>query len=143
MFRVTGRIRINHKQAVHAFVQMPGQRQCMAMIKMAAEWLCIEFINELFARVDDTGPWHAVHPRRMDPMEMQGMRVRSIVLQSDLEAVSLSCPQCRPRYPAVIGPGREHYTRRDLNFLLFDGDFEAALFAPVGKLANDAAYTNR
>ena len=61
---VAGRIGIDDEGAVHALVDVPLQRQRMAMIEVAAERLGVELVDELLARTDQPGARHAVHARR-------------------------------------------------------------------------------
>ena len=142
MFRMAGRIGIDHEQAIHALVDMPGQRQGVAMIKMAAEWFGVELIDELFTRIDDAGAGNTVHACRVNSVEMQRMRMRAIVPEGYFQAISLGRSKRRTGDTAVVGPGREHHARCDLDFLFLDRDFEAALLAPIRQLADGRPYTN-
>ena len=74
---LTGWVGVDHEQAIHALVHVPLQRQGVAVIEMAAEGLGVELVDELLAGTDQPGAGNAVHPRRMDAVEMHGMRVRA------------------------------------------------------------------
>ena len=71
------RIGIDDEGAVHALVDVPLQRQGVAVIEMAAEREGVELVDELLARADLAGAGNAVHAGRVDAVEMHGMGVRA------------------------------------------------------------------
>ena len=75
IFGMAGGIGIDDEGAVHALVQVPFQRQSVAVVEVAAERLGVELVDEFFARADHAGARNAVHAGRMDAVEMHGMRV--------------------------------------------------------------------
>src|SRR5690606_41763611 len=83
MLGVPGRVRIDHEGAVHALVDVPLQRQCMAVVEVAAERPGVELVDELVPRIDQAGARHAVHARRMNAVEVHRMRMRSLVPEHD------------------------------------------------------------
>ena len=54
----------------------------------------------------------------VDAVEMHRMRVRAVVPEDDPQPVALGRPQRRAGHAAVVGPGREHDARRDLDLLV-------------------------
>jgi len=113
-------IRVDHEGTVHALVEVPLQGQRVAMVEMAAERLGIEFVDEFVAGVDQARPRHAVHPRRVDAVEMHGMRVRAVILEDDPQPVAI--------FPeSTTGPGTH---------LL---PFRSSLFAAVAPAAPKVA----
>ncbi len=118
MIGVAAGIGIDDEGAVHPLVDMPLQRQGMAVIEMAAERKGVELVREFLAGADLAGAGNSVHPGRMDAVEMDGMAVRAVVPEDDANPIALRDPQARAGHPAVIGPGREEDPRRDLDLLV-------------------------
>ena len=75
VFGMARGIGIDNEGAVHAFLDVPLQRQGVAVIEMAAERLGVELIDKFLARADQTGAWNTVHARGMNAVEMHGMRM--------------------------------------------------------------------
>lgn len=71
MIEVTGWIGVDDEQTIHALVDVSRQREGMAMVQMAAEGFRGELVDELFAGTDHTCAGHAVHPGRVNAVEMQ------------------------------------------------------------------------
>ena len=133
MLGMAGRIGIDDEGAVHALVHVPLQRQRVAVIEVAAERLGVELVDELLARIDQAGARHAVHARRMDAVEMHRVRMRAVVLEDDPQPVAFGRAQRRAGHAAVVGPGREHDARRDLDLLVLGDDLEGPQRAAVGQ----------
>ena len=110
----------------------------MAVIEVAAERLGVELVDELLARSDQPGARHPVHARRMDAVEMHGVRVRAVVLENDPQPVAFGRAQCGPGNTTVVGPGRKHDARRDLDLLVLGRDLEGPQRAPVRQRRNRA-----
>ena len=127
------RIGVDDEGAVHALVHVPLQRQRVAVIEVAAERLGVELVDELLARTDQPGARHAVHARRMDAVEMHRVRMRAVVPEDDPQPLALLGAERRPGHAAVVGPGREHDARRDLDLLVLGRDLEGPQRAPVGQ----------
>src|SRR5205807_1040077 len=81
---------IDDERAIHPLVNVPLERRGVAVIEVAAERLGIKFIGEGLTRVDLTAPYagHTIHFRRMEPMKMDGMRVRAEVRKLDAYPVA-------------------------------------------------------
>ena len=92
------------------------------MVKVAAEGEGVELIDEFLAGRDHARPRHAVHPPGMDAVEVDRMRMTAAVLEHEPEPFALDAAERRPRHPAVIGPGRKHHARGDLDLALDRGD---------------------
>ena len=91
------RIGIDDEGAVHPLVDVPLQRQRVAVIEVAAERQGVELVDELAAGIDHAGAGNAVHARGMDAVEMHRVRMRSLIRKT-----------MRRRSPSVarkVGPG--------------------------------------
>ena len=108
------------------------------MIEVATERPRREFVGELAARLDQTGAGYAVHPRRVDAVEMHGMGVRAAVLEDDPQALAFDASQRRAGNAPVVGPGRKEDPRCDLDLAIEGGDGPFADPAAVG-VGPDAA----
>ena len=84
-------IGIDDESAVESLVDVPLQRQGMAVIEMAAEGLRFELVDELAAGIDNAGTRHAVHARRMDAVEVHRMGMRAAVDEPDSQPARLRC----------------------------------------------------
>ena len=111
---------------------MPFQRHRMAVIKVTAERKGVELIDELGARFDLADAGDAVHAGAVDAMKMHGMRHRSAIAEHYPQSLALGGAQGWTGHPAVIGPGREEDTRRDLDLLVLGGNPELADRAAIG-----------
>ena len=128
---MTRRIGIDDEGAVHALVDVPLQRQGMAVIEVASEGEGVELVGEFLAGSDFAGARDAVHAGRVDAVEMDGVAVRAVVLEDDANAVALGDAQAWARHPAIVGPGREEDARRDLDLLVLADDLEGSQRAAV------------
>lgn len=135
---MAGGIGVDDEGAVHALVDVTAQRHEVAVIEVAAEGEGVELVDELAAGFGHAGAGHPVHPRRMDAVEMHGVGMRAPVPEPDPHAVALGDPDRRARHAAVVGPGREHDPRGDLDLLVLGGDLELAHGA-AGVVAADRA----
>lgn len=140
---VPGGIGVNHEQAIHALVNVPLQRQGVAMIEVASERLGVELVDELFAGTNQTGTRNAVHSRRMDAVEVHRMRVRSIVAEDDPQPLAFLRPQCRSGHAVIEGPGRKEDAGRDLDLPVDGSDFEGAQRSAIGQKIGQARFPLR
>src|SRR5437870_1296556 len=69
------RLGVDDECAIKALVNVALQRNRMAVIEMTTEWLRIEFICELLARLHQAGARHTVHAPGVDAVKMHGMRL--------------------------------------------------------------------
>src|SRR5665811_674246 len=120
------RIGIDNEGAIESLVDMPFQRRGMTVIQMAAERKSVEFVDEILSWPDFARARNAVHPSRMDAMEMHGVNVATGVAENDADSVALGDTQGWTRDPTTVGPGREHDPRRDFDLLVLRGDNELA-----------------
>ena len=125
------RVGIDDEGAVHALVDVPLQRQGVAVVEVAAEREGVELVDELLAGADLAGARHAVHAGRVDAVEVHGVRVRAVVAEDDPHPLALGDAQARARHPAVVGPGREEEPGRDLDLLVLADDLERAQRAAI------------
>ena len=58
-------------------MNVPLQRKGVAVIQVASKGLRLEFVGELFARLDHAGAGHAVHSRGVDAVKMDRVWVTS------------------------------------------------------------------
>jgi hypothetical protein len=75
LFGMPRRVGIDDKGAIHPFVNVPLQRECVAMIEMTPKWQRIEFIDELLAGIHQPGARNSVHARGMNTVKMHRVRV--------------------------------------------------------------------
>ena len=75
MLGMAGGVGIDDEGAVHALVQVPLQRQRVAVVEVAAERLGVELVDEFLARIDHAGSRNAVHAGGMDAVEMHRVRM--------------------------------------------------------------------
>src|SRR5215208_3274788 len=128
------RIRIDDEGAVHAFVDVPLQRQGMAVIEVAAHRQRIELVDKLVTGLDHPSARYAVHARRVDAMKVDAVRVRAVVLEANAHPLALGNPERWARHPTVIRPGREEEAWRDLDLLVFGDKRELAQHPAVVSL---------
>ena len=89
------------------------QRRRVAVVELQAGRLGRELVDELVPRADDLED--AVHVRRVDAVKVNRVRVRAGVDEAHAEDVVLGRADDRPRHGAVVRPGREEDSRRDLD----------------------------
>src|SRR5262245_13209901 len=121
-----GGVGIDDEDAVHSLVDVTRQRQRMAVIEMAAEGARLELVSEFTAGRHEPGTRYPIHSRRVESVEVHGMRMRAEILEDDTNPVAFGGAQRRSRHAAIEGPGREHDTRRDLDLLVFGGHLKGA-----------------
>ena len=110
-------LRVDDERAVEALGDVLGQRRGVAVVEVQAERLGVELVDEPFARIDQPGGGveDAIHAGGMDAMEVDAVRVRAAVDESDAHAVALTRANRRTRDATVVGPGGELDTRDDLD----------------------------
>ena len=94
---MAGRIGVDDEGAVHALVDVPLQRQRVAVIEVAAERLGVELVDELLARIDQAGARNAIHARGWMPWKCMECGCEPALLKT-----------IRSRSPSVarsVGPG--------------------------------------
>ena len=132
-----GWVRINNERAIESFVNVAFQRDGVAMIEVATEWLGVEFIGEFLARLNQAGAGYPVHARGVDAVEMYGMRVAAAIDESDSEPLAFGTPERWSRHTAVEEPAREFHAGRHFK-LLVDGCYD-----PFPDLASVVSQTHR
>ena len=88
------------------------ERRRVAVVELHPRRPRLELVREVTARLDDLED--AVHVRRMDAVEVDRVRVRAGVHEADAKEVTLGGPDHGARRRAVVDPGGEEDTRRDL-----------------------------
>ena len=96
---------VDDERAVEALVDVPLQRQRMAVVEVAAEGLCIELVGEGAARLDQPGARNAVHARR------DGCRGNGSCADGSSRWRN-GCGGARPRCSGGSDPARDHYRSR-------------------------------
>ena len=119
-------------------MDVPLQRQRMAVIEVAAEGLGVELVGEGLARLHQPGARNAVHARGMDAVEVHRVRVGRAVGEMDAEPLALGAAERRAGHAAVIGPGRKEHARRHLDLDVAGGDRPFA--HPPAVLLADSAH---
>ncbi len=112
------------------------QRRCMAVIVVEAERLGIKLVGEALARLNDAAAEllaEPVHPRRVDAVKVDRMRVLGAVDELDAQALALAAAQRRPGHAPVVGPGRELRARGDLDLLVLGHELPLAQHTAVRK----------
>jgi hypothetical protein len=108
------------------------QRRGVAVVEVHPERLGVELVDELLPGTDELE--RPVHVRRVDAVEVDGVRVRPLVLERDAHQIPLPGPQGWSRHLTVERPGRVKHPRRhlDLGVLSYElvlADGPAALLA--------------
>ncbi len=88
----------------------------MAVVEVEPGGPRLELVDELATALDDLED--AVHVRRMDPVEVDRVRMRAAVQEADAERVPFGRPDHRARSGAVVRPGGEEDARGDLEILV-------------------------
>src|SRR5215207_570037 len=100
--------------------------------------LGVELVHELLScsyELEDP-----VHVRRVEAVEVDGVRMRTVVLEADAQSLPLRGPQGRTRHLPVVGPRRIHDARSNFYLGLLSRQLELpdgpptlpALLPPVG-----------
>src|SRR5215217_6832281 len=131
LLRVSCWIRIDNECAVHPLVDVSLQWQGMAVVEVTTERKGIELVGEHLAGTDLASPQNTIHPCRMDAMKMDGMTMRTVVLEHDPHSVAFGDAQGRTGHSSVVGPGREEEPRRDLDFLVLAHDLKCPKRAAI------------
>ena len=109
-------LRIDDEGAVEPLVDVLLQRRRVAVVELHPRRLGRELVGELLAGIHDLED--AVHIRRMDPVEVNRVRVRGGVHEVDPEDVVLGRANDGSGDCAVVGPRREEDAGRDLDLPL-------------------------
>ncbi len=130
---------VDDKSAVEPLVDVAFQRDRMAVVKVRPKWLGVELVGEFLARSDLAGAGHTVHARRMDAVEVDGVRVAARVGEAHADTLALGAAQRWSRDAPVIGPRGEVDPRRHLDVAVDGGDLVLAQCLPVVELADAPA----
>src|SRR5215211_4707354 len=104
---------IHDERPVEPLLDVLPQGRDVAVVEVHPERLGVELVDELLSgphELEDT-----VHVRRVEPVEVDRVRVRILVLEHHTHPIPLGSPQRRPRHLPVVGPRRVHHPRRDLD----------------------------
>ena len=139
VLRVPLRIRVDDEGAVEALVDVPLQRQRVAVVEMAAEGLGRRTRRRTPRRAA-ISPAPGTPSMRAEWMPWKCMRVRHVagVEEADAQPVALGRAQGRTGHAAIVGPGRKEHAGRDLDLLIDRGDLELAQPPAVGQGRHDA-----
>ncbi len=96
------------------------QRSRVAVVEVEAGRLRLELIGEAPSGLDDLED--AVHVRRMDAVEVDRVRMRSGVHEVHAQAIAFGSADHRAGRCAVVDPGWEEDTRRDLQLHVGRGE---------------------
>src|SRR6266850_4396385 len=113
--RRTGAARIDNERPVKSLVNVPLQRNGVAMIEVQSERIRVELVDEALTRLNLVLRQRTVHRRLVPAMKMKGVRVRAEVLERDLQAIPFGGANGRPRYLAVERPRGEEQPGSNLN----------------------------
>jgi hypothetical protein len=107
------------------------ERHDMTVVQMQPEWARIELIREIAA--DWNSRRHTIHARRMDAVEMDGVRHRGSIPEAEPQQVVLPAPEGGTRNLTVVGPGGEEHARRHLDFFVNRDHDPFAQGAAIGR----------
>src|SRR5215207_7368793 len=110
-------LRIDDERPVEPLLDVLSQRRGVAMIKVHPERLGVEFVGELLTWAHEFED--PIHIGGVEAVEVDRMRVLTVVLEHNPQLLALRGPQGRPRHLPVIGPSRVHDPRCDLDLDLF------------------------
>ncbi len=111
--RRTRLLRVDDERAVEALVDVLLQRRGVAVVEVHPRRPRRELVGERVARGDDLED--AVHLGRVDPVEVDRVRVGAAVDEVDAQQVVLGRPDHGPRRAPVVGPGVEEDALCDLD----------------------------
>ena len=94
------------------------QRHGVAVIQVQAERLGVELVDETLTGQHLLIGQRAVHRRRMPAVEMNRVRMRTLIDECDLDAIAFGGADRRTRHLPVIGPGREEHAGSDLDLAI-------------------------
>src|SRR5215210_4886434 len=89
---------------VETFFDVLPERRCVAVVEMQPGRLGVELVHELLPRPYEFED--PVHVGRVKAVEVDGVRMRAVVLEADAQPFPLRGPQGGTRNLPVIGPGR-------------------------------------
>src|SRR5215213_2784051 len=99
---MTCRIRIHDEGTVQALVDVPLQRNGVAVVEVAAKGFGLELVDEFTARKNVTSSRDAVHPGGVDAMEVHRVWVRATVPEDDPDPLALDDPDGRAGDAPVV-----------------------------------------
>src|ERR687898_2788324 len=105
------------ERPVEPLLYVLPQRRGVAVVEVHSEGLGAELVGELLTRAHELED--AVHVCWVEAVEVDRVRVLTVVLEHHPQPVPLGGPQGRPRYLPVVGPSRVHHPRGDLDLHLF------------------------
>src|SRR5215216_1301130 len=108
---------VDDERPVEPLLDVLPQGRGVTMIKVQPERLGVELVGELPSRAHELKD--PVHVCWVEAVEVDRVRVLTIVLEQDAQPVPFGGPQGRPRHLPVVGPGWVHHPRRDLDLDLF------------------------
>ena len=114
-------LRVDDERAVEPLRDVLGERHRVAVVEVEAERRRVELVGGGLARRDVAGAdaRDAVHPRRVDAVEVDRVRVRARRSTNLIaQALALARAERGPGHAAVVGPGVVLHARRDLDLLL-------------------------
>ena len=110
------RLGVDDEGAVQALVDVLLERRRVTVVDVEPRRTRRELVREVFAWPDDLED--AVHRRRVDPVEVDRVRVRTRVREPDAQDVVLGRPDHGAGDGAVVRPGGEEDPRGDLELLV-------------------------
>src|SRR5918995_14930 len=110
-------LRVDDERPVEPLLDVFPQRRGVAVVEVHSEGLGIELVGELLTRAHELED--AIHVCWVEAVEVDRVRVLTVVLEHHPQPVPLGGPQGRPRYLPVVGPSRVHDPRCDLDLHLF------------------------
>src|SRR5918995_3557535 len=106
-------LRVYDERPIEPLLYVLPQGRGVAVVEVHSEGLGAELVGELLTRAHELED--AVHVCWVEAVEVDRVRVLTVVLEHHPQPVPLGGPQGRPRYLPVIGPSRVHNTRCHLN----------------------------
>src|SRR5215207_5729822 len=92
--------------AVEAFFDVLPERRCVAVVEMQPGRFGVELVNEFLPRPYEFE--NPVHVGGVEAVEVDGVGMRTVVLEADAQPLPLRSPQRGTGYLSVVGPGRIH-----------------------------------
>jgi hypothetical protein len=103
---VTAFFGVYDESPVETFFDVLPERRCVAVVEMQPGRLGVELVHEflpLTYELEDP-----VHVGRVETVEVDGVRMQTVVLEADAQPLPLRGPQGGTRNLPVVGPGRIH-----------------------------------
>jgi hypothetical protein len=131
---------VDDEGAVQALGDVRGQRRGVTVVEVQAERLGVELVHGRAAGLDQSGAGsgHAIHVRRVDAVEVDGVRVERGVAKADAQALAFTGPQRGPGDAAVVRPRGEGDAGGDLDLLLVSDELPLAQDATAGQARGGA-----